>query len=222
MSENTRALVIIADDHPLFREALCHAVAQCLPDAMTMTADSLSSLQEVVEAYPDADLLLLDLHMPGVQGFSALVHLRGRYETMPIVIVSGSEDAKTMRGALSLGASGYIPKSSSIGTIRTAIEQVLSGDVWVPEGFNVEGDRLALGDPRIVEAVASLTAHQFRVLQMVSEGLMNKQIAYQLNVSEATIKAHLTAIFRKLGVNNRTQAVVALAQLDVESPAATG
>lgn len=218
MSDTPSPTVIVADDHPLFREALSHAIEGCLPGARIVEAESLETLQAAVEAHSAADLLLLDLHMPGVQGFSALAYLRGQYESLPTVMVSASEDPRIMRSALKLGASGYIPKSSPIATIRSAIAAVLDGEVWLPA--DVAEGPAAVGDDvsDVVAAIGTLTPHQFRVLQMVSEGLMNKQIAYHLDVSEATIKAHVTAILRKLKVTNRTQAVVALSQLNVDEP----
>ena len=220
MSNTAASKIIVADDHPLFREALSQSIHQCVNDAQVVTADSLASLQAAVEAHPDADLLLLDLHMPGVQGFSALVYLSGRHETLPTVIVSASEDPQIMRRALALGASGYIPKSSPIAVIGSAIRAVLDGEVWLPEGVahgeaGMDGDAASVAD-----ALATLTPHQFRVLLMLGEGLMNKQIAYQLGVSEATIKAHVTAVLRKLNVTNRTQAVLAISQLNIDDPAA--
>lgn len=218
MSVTLTSTVIVADDHPLFREALSHAIEQCLPGARIVEAESLETLQVSVEANPSADLLLLDLHMPGVQGFSALVYLRGQYESLPTVMVSASEDPKIMRSALRFGASGYIPKSSPMATIRDAIAAVLDGEVWLPPEVADGPDALDIAAPDVVAAIGTLTPHQFRVLQMVGEGLMNKQIAYHLDVSEATIKAHVTAILRKLKVTNRTQAVVALSQLNVEEP----
>jgi DNA-binding NarL/FixJ family response regulator len=211
---------IVADDHPLFREALSQSIHQCVDNAQVVTADSLASLQAVVEKHADADLLLLDLHMPGVQGFSALVYLSGRHETLPTVIVSASEDPAIMRRALELGASGYIPKSSPIAVIGGAIRAVLDGEVWLPDGVEY-GDAQMSGEAAgVANALATLTPHQFRVLQMLGEGLMNKQIAYQLGVSEATIKAHVTAVLRKLNVTNRTQAVVAISQLNIDDPSA--
>lgn len=218
---------IVADDHPLFREALSNAIEKCVPGARIVESDSLETLQSAVAEYPDADLLFLDLHMPGVQGFSALVYLRGQYEALPTVMVSASEDAATIRSAIDFGASGYIPKSSAMSTIREAITAVLNGDVWLPSGVHMTANDEATTakfdeSAELAAAIGALTPHQFRVLQMVAEGLMNKQIAYRLNVSEATIKAHVTAILRKLKVTNRTQAVVAMSQLNVDEPATTG
>ena len=172
-------------------------------------------MQSVVHANPDADLLFLDLNMPGVSGFSALAWIRSNHESLPTVIVSASEDAGVIRRAIQHGASGFIPKSSPISVLEDGIRAVLEGDVWIPEGVDRHGDRLDSEEAEIARAVSSLTPHQFRVLMMLGEGLLNKQIAYQLHVSEATIKAHVTAILRKMHVNNRTQAVLAAQRLQI-------
>ncbi len=210
---------IVADDHPLFREALIHAIGNCVDDAHIVEADSLDTLQSVVEANPDADLLLLDLNMPGVSGFSALAWIRSNHESLPTVVVSAMDDAAVISRAIQHGASGFIPKSSPIAKLEDGIRAVLEGEVWVPDSVNLQDDRLDSEEARIAAALSSLTPHQFRVLMMLGEGLLNKQIAYQLGVSEATIKAHVTAILRKMHVNNRTQAVLAVQQLRINSPA---
>ena len=204
---------IVADDHPLFREALIHAIGNCVEDADIIEADSLDTLQAVVESNPEADLLLLDLNMPGVSGFSALAYIRSKHESLPTVIVSAMDDPAVIRRSIQHGASGFIPKSSAISTLEKGIRAVLDGEVWVPEGINLQDDRLDSEEAEIAAALSSLTPHQFRVLMMLGEGLLNKQIAYQLGVSEATIKAHVTAILRKMHVNNRTQAVLAVERL---------
>ncbi|MCF7221788.1 response regulator transcription factor [Marilutibacter chinensis] len=207
--------VIVADDHPLFREALRGAVARVLPEARLREADGVESLYALVEGEPDADLLLLDLNMPGAQGFSALVHLRALHPQLPIVVVSAREEPAVMRRALDHGAVGFIPKSADATTLGEAITAVLDGDRWAPAA--------ALSAPAADDAeydaaqrVRDLTPQQFRVLQMLGAGLLNKQIAYDLGVSEATIKAHVTAILRKLGANNRTQAVLIAGRLAVD------
>ena len=209
---------IVADDHPLFREALIHAIGNCVSDANIVEADSLDTLQAVVEEHPEADLLFLDLNMPGVSGFSALAWTRSNHESLPTVIVSAIDDPAAIRRSIQHGASGFIPKSSPIGTLEEGIRAVLDGEVWVPAGVNLQDDRLDTEEARVANGLSSLTPHQFRVLMMLGEGLLNKQIAFQLGVSEATIKAHVTAILRKMGVNNRTQAVLAVEQLRVNSP----
>ena len=208
-----KSTFIVADDHPLFREALIHAIGNCVEDADIIEADSLDTLQAVVEANPEADLLLLDLNMPGVSGFSALAYIRSKHESLPTVIVSAMDDPAVIRRSIQHGASGFSPKSSPISTLEKGIRAVLDGEVWVPEGINLKDDRLDSEEAEIAAALSSLTPHQFRVLMMLGEGLLNKQIAYQLGVSEATIKAHVTAVLRKMHVNNRTQAVLAVERL---------
>lgn len=208
-----KSTFIVADDHPLFREALIHAIGNCVEDADIIEADSLDTLQAVVESNPEADLLLLDLNMPGVSGFSALAYIRSKHESLPTVIVSAMDDPAVIRRSIQHGASGFIPKSSPISTLEKGIRAVLDGEVWVPEGINLKDDRLDSEEAEIAAALSSLTPHQFRVLMMLGEGLLNKQIAYQLGVSEATIKAHVTAVLRKMHVNNRTQAVLAVERL---------
>ncbi|TBR35861.1 MULTISPECIES: response regulator transcription factor [Dyella] len=209
--------VLIADDHPLFRDALERAVLTALPGATVHCADSVHSLLGMVEQFPEADLLLLDLHMPGARGYSALAHIRGQYPGLPTIVVSGHEEAHVARRALAHGALAYIPKSSSGEEIVQAIRTVLDGDVWLPHQLLGDGNtELKPDEAEIASRVASLTPQQFRVLTMIAEGLLNKQIAYDLGVSEATVKAHMTSIMRKLGVNNRTQVALAASQLAVD------
>lgn len=208
--------VLIADDHPLFRDALERAVMAALPQAKTHSADSVHGLLALVEQFPDADLLLLDLHMPGARGYSALAHIRGQYPGLPTIVVSGHEEAQVARRALAHGASGYIPKSTPGEQIVQAIHAVLEGDTWLPH--QLVGGEIGLkhDEADVAERIASLTPQQFRVLTMIAEGQLNKQIAWDLGVSEATVKAHMTAIMRKLGVNNRTQVALAASQLAVD------
>ncbi len=208
---------VIADDHPLFRDALRRAVASLFPAAVIAEADSTASLQTVLESVAEPDLLLLDLHMPGASGFSGLVHVRARYPSLPVIVVSGNEEPGVMRRAVAHGASGYIPKSSSLDDMAQAIRQVLDGDIWLPAGAaSAQPTHLAPDEADIARRLRDLTPQQFRVLMMLADGLLNKQIAYELNVSEATIKAHMTAILKKLGASNRTQAVVAAARLQLD------
>ena len=183
-----------------------------------MEADSLDTLQAVVEANPSADLLFLDLNMPGVSGFSALAYIRNNHESLPTVIVSAMDDPAVIRRSIQHGASGFIPKSSPIATLEEGIRAVLDGEVWVPEGIDLSSGELDSEEATIAAAISSLTPHQFRVLMMLGEGLLNKQIAFQLSVSEATIKAHVTAFLRMMHVNNRTQAVLAVERLRITAP----
>lgn len=206
--------ILIADDHPLFRSALHQAVALGLgADVRLVEVASIAELEKQLAIKADWDLVLLDLNMPGAYGFSGLVLLRGQYPQIPVVMVSAQEEASVMVRSREFGASGFIPKSSSMEVIQAAVRTVLEGDVsWPPQAFEeviVSAEAKAAS-----EGLASLTPQQFRVLTMVCEGLLNKQIAYELSVSEATIKAHVTAIFRKLGVRTRTQAALLLQQLE--------
>jgi len=209
--------IIVADDHPLFREALRAAVGRLESGARFVEADSVASLLAALESEPDVDLLLLDLNMPGAQGFNALVHVRGSRPDLPVVVVSADDDPQTIAGALRYGAQGFIPKSTEAGQIGEAVEAVLSGEIYTPPGFHPpRGTAESDEDLRIARRVADLTPQQFRVLGMLCAGLLNKQIAYELDVSEATVKAHVTAILRKLGVTTRTQAVLAAGRLAVD------
>lgn len=210
--------IIVADDHPLFRAALQQAVRQALNSVEIVEAASLDAVHQAVADNPDADLILLDIHMPGAHGFSGLVFLRGVNPGIPVVVVSGSEEGHVIRRALDYGASGFIPKSSSLDTLASAIKQVLAGELWIPPEVHDTLEEMSAEDARFADALASLTAQQFRVLTLLTEGMLNKQIAFELDVSEATIKAHVTAILRKLGVQSRTQAVIAAKRLEVEPP----
>jgi len=206
--------IIVADDHPLFREALQQAVGNLFDSASFVEADSFDSLQSTAAENEDADLILLDLDMPGAHGFSALAWLRTQYPALPVVIVSAAGDPRVMRRAVEFGASGFIPKSSSLDEIATAIRSVLDGDVWLPESALTTEDEAIREDQELAQRIATLTPQQFRVLMMLADGLLNKQIAAELEVSEATIKAHVTAILRKMGLRSRTQAAVAARRLE--------
>jgi DNA-binding NarL/FixJ family response regulator len=204
--------LVIADDHPLFRDALRQAVASVVTSAKIDEAGSFDELTALLERDSDVDLILLDLTMPGISGFSGLIYLRAQYPAIPVVIVSASDDAGTIRRSLDFGASGFIPKRFGVETLRDAIVKVMDGDVWVPP----DTDLSSAADPdmtRLRDRLVTLTPQQVRVLMMLSEGLLNKQIAYELGVSEATIKAHVSAILQKLGVESRTQAVIAAAKI---------
>ncbi|WAH60195.1 response regulator transcription factor [Pseudomonas silvicola] len=206
--------ILIADDHPLFRGALRQAVTLGLgTDTRLVEVATIAELEAQLAAKADWDLVLLDLNMPGAYGFSGLVLLRGQYPQVPVVMVSAQEEASVVVRAREFGASGFIPKSSPLEVIQQAVRNVLEGEVWWPpqafEAVSVSAEAKAAS-----EGLASLTPQQFRVLTMVCEGLLNKQIAYELSVSEATIKAHVTAIFRKLNVRTRTQAALLLQQLE--------
>src|ERR1700676_2051167 len=179
--------LVIADDHPLFRDALRQAVASVVASATIDEAGSFEELTALLEKDSDVDLIMLDLSMPGISGFSGLIYLRAQYPAIPVVIVSASDDAGTIRRSLDFGASGFIPKRFGVETLRDAITKVMDGDVWIPP----DTDLSAVNDPdmtRLRDRLVTLTPQQVRVLMMLSEGLLNKQIAYELGVSEATIK----------------------------------
>jgi DNA-binding NarL/FixJ family response regulator len=208
MTENH---IVIVDDHPLFRDALKQTLAASFKDLRLSEAGSLEELSAVMEQGV-VDLVLLDLTMPGVQGFSGLMYLRAANPQTPVVIVSANENPSVIRRCLEFGASGFIPKSLPISRIREAIGAILNGEFWMP-------DEIDLGqstgrNAQVAERLSTLTPQQFRVLMMLGEGLLNKQIAYQLSVSEATVKAHVSAILQKLGVESRTQAVIAVKKIE--------
>ncbi|RVB63982.1 response regulator transcription factor, partial [Mesorhizobium sp. M7A.F.Ca.CA.002.03.2.1] len=175
-------------------------------------AGDFESAKALVVANEDVDLVLLDLSMPGASGLSGLISLRGIHPAVPLVVVSAHDDPATIRRALDLGASGFISKSASMEEIRSAVQSVLAGDIAAPVGVDLGIER----DPEIsdlIKRLQALTPQQTRVLGMLAEGLLNKQIAYELGVSEATIKAHVSAILQKLGVDSRTQAVILLSKI---------
>lgn len=211
--------ILIVDDHPLFRHALIQAVRHSLPQANISETASVNEFYARLENGPEPDIVMLDLHLPGASGFSALVHVRAQYPSIPIIVVSAHEELSVIQRALAHGAVAYIPKSAPPHHIGEALRAVQDGDSWVPPNLPMSAhDPRARDEADFAERIKTLTPQQFRVLMMVAEGLLNKQIAYTLEVSEATIKAHVTAIFRKLGVQNRTQAVLAISTLNIDEP----
>jgi len=211
VSASTR--IIIADDHPLVRGALRQAVAGAVPGCAIVECADLDALTKELGDNDEVDLVLLDLAMPGVRGFSGLMYLRAQHPGVPVVVVSGNEDSGVMRRCIDFGAAGFIPKTTDMEAMRGAIHKVLEGGAWTPPDV----DLTAPADKDtadIVRRMASLTPQQVRVLMMLSEGLLNKQIAYELTVSEATVKAHVSAILQKLGVESRTQAVITAKKIE--------
>ena len=208
--------IVIVDDHPLFRGALNQALSSSLDSSEILEAGPLDELTEKLAGGLEVDLILLDLTMPGVQGVSGLLFLRGQHPEIPVAIVSANDDPATIRRCLDCGASGFVPKSQPVDQIRTAVRSVLDGNIWSPPDvdLNVAGDDETSD---LIGRLASLTPQQVRVLMMLGEGLLNTQIAYKLGVSEATIKAHVSAILQKLGVDSRTQAVIAVNKIDNNS-----
>lgn len=212
MTEPATHRFIIVDDHPLFRGALSQALGAAFTQAQILEAGSLDELTDRLAAAGDVDLILLDLTMPGVHGVSGLLYLRAQHPTIPVVIVSASDDPGTIRHCLDCGASGFIPKSQPVEKIREAIRQIIDGDVWLPPDLDLSSV-VVNESAELVTRLATLTPQQVRVLMMLGEGLLNKQIAFKLGVSEATIKAHVSAILQKLGVDSRTQAVIAIGKI---------
>jgi DNA-binding NarL/FixJ family response regulator len=204
---------VIADDHPLFRGALKEAVGNQFSGARIFEAGGFEDLQALLEREGDIDLVLLDLAMPGVRGFSGLLYLRAQFPGVPVVVVSATEEADVIRRCMEFGASGFLPKTLGIDAMRTAIHRVLEGGVWTPPDIDLTtGPDDNTRD--LVTKLSTLTPQQVRVLMMLSGGLLNKQIAYELGVSEATVKAHVSAILQKLGVESRTQAVIAASKIE--------
>jgi DNA-binding NarL/FixJ family response regulator len=205
--------LLIADDHPLFRGALREAVRGLFSGTEVAEAGSFEEVSEVLERGGDIDLVLLDLSMPGVRGFSGLMYLRAQYPSLPIVVVSANDDPVVIRRCMEFGASGFIPKTLGIEALRAAVERVLQGEVFTPPDVDLTRPADAETTATIAK-LATLTPQQVRVLMMLSAGLLNKQIAYELGVSEATVKAHVSAILQKLGVESRTQAVIAAGKIE--------
>ena len=211
---------LIADDHPLFRGALREAITGAFGQPEIAEAGCFDEISQLLDRGGEVDLILLDLAMPGVQGFSGLLYLRTQHPEVPVVIVSGNRDPGVIRRALEFGASGFIPKTLPLEMIRNAIGNVLAGGIWYPA--DVDTASADAESRQLVSRLASLTPQQLRVLMMLSEGLLNKQIAYSLGVSEATVKAHVSAILQKLGVDSRTQAVIVASKIDTEHLAHSG
>jgi DNA-binding NarL/FixJ family response regulator len=191
---------LIADDHPMVRDALASALGQAFAGAAVAMAGSLAQVQAALEREPETDALLLDLDMPGMDGLTGLALLRSDHPTVPIIVVSAAREAAVIRRAYEFGASAYIDKSASLEEIANTVRAVLDGEIFAPaEDAPVDS---------FAQRAAQLTPQQWRVLALMVQGDQNKQIAYKLGVGEATVKAHVTVILRKLGVRSRTQAVI--------------
>ncbi|EPJ43250.1 MAG: DNA-binding response regulator, LuxR family protein [Osedax symbiont Rs2] len=199
--------IIIADDHPLFRQALAIMLQSHFSEAELLEAQSIPDLEQLLLMTP-VDLLLLDLDIPGAQGFNTLINIRAKYPQMGVVIISGIEDADTINKAMQHGAAGFIPKSTAVSDMVLAIGEVFNGNLWIPAENVEQGAALAI-DQRL----DSLTPQQHKILLMFADGLLNKQIAFDLGLAESTKKSHASTIFLKLGVKNRTQAVILLNEI---------
>ncbi|NRA21122.1 MAG: response regulator transcription factor [Oceanospirillaceae bacterium] len=200
--------IIIADDHPLFRQALSAMLHSHFTNAQLYEAETIPELDKLLQLN-NIDLILLDLDIPGAQGFNTLINLRSDFPEIGVVIISGIEDSDTINKAMHHGAAGFIPKSTPVVDMVGAISQVFAGNLWTPSGDYAQGNNNTISDERI----DSLTPQQHKILLMFAEGLLNKQIAYDLGLAESTIKSHASTIFLKLGVRNRTQAVIVLNEI---------
>jgi DNA-binding NarL/FixJ family response regulator len=210
------ARFLIIDDHPLFREALQSAITHAFADAEAVEARSMDEALKALAGNPVFDLALLDLNMPGTKGFEGLLELRTQYPRLPVVVVSGHEEARIISEALSYGVAGFIPKSARKADLASAISAVMNGEIYVPVGYDAPQNGHDDSKAELLAKIASLTPQQLRVLQMLKQGLLNKQIAFELKVGETTIKAHVSEILRKLNVFSRTQAVIEVSKLDAK------
>lgn len=212
MSEPT---LLVADDHPLFRTAVLHVLRERLPQFRTLEAASAATLGAALQEHPEVELVLLDLSMPGARGFSALLHVRGEYPELPVVIISSNDHPRVIRRAQQFGAVGFIPKSAPAEAMGAAIEAVLAGDSWFPPMAAERSE----ADAELAARLAQLTPQQFRVLLYLADGLLNKQIAAEMGLAENTVKVHVTAVLRKLACHSRTQAAVLVKGLETEDAA---
>ena len=214
-------VLLIADDHPLFRAALTQAALAVASDVEVLEAADLDMALATLSADPRIDLVLLDLHMPGNHGLAGLAAIRAQFPQVAVAVCSGNDEPRVVRRALDHGAAGFIPKRTSMGDIRRAIAAILDCETWLPDDVRAALADTASdpSDSALASRLASLTPQQFRVLALIAEGLLNKQIADRLDVQERTVKAHVTAIFEKLGVRNRTQASLLLRELALSAPA---
>lgn len=212
--------LLVADDHPLYRDALRGALTLSFSDLTLLEAADLMQTVALLEEHKDIDLLLLDLHMPGSGDLFGLIHIRKLFPELPVAVVSGLEDPMIITKVINLGALGFVPKTTGASQIADAVTSMLEGDIWLPESYASDEVELDNEFAELADNVASLTPAQYKVLCYMRDGLLNKQIAYNLDIATATVKAHVTAIFKKLHINNRTQAVLIASQLQLEPPAA--
>lgn len=213
--------LLIVDDHPLYRLALAHTVRELVPDADVAEAETLDDARVHLASAPDTDLVLLDLHLPGSYGLMGLASIRGEFPAVAVVMISAHDDPAVIRRALAFGAAGFIPKRASPAELKAGLRAVLACEDFVPEPLREAVARASASpsDGELAARLASLSPQQFRVLGLVAEGRLNKQIADALGIQERTVKAHMTAIFERLGVRNRTQAGVLLRSLELADPA---
>lgn len=209
--------VLIIDDHPLFRNALSSALSSSYPSVIALEVDSIEAAVESLKANKSIDIALLDLNIPNVSGYEGLLTLRALYPRLPVLVVSGLESEQVVKESISCGAAGFLPKSLGREVLETAVSTVMAGDIYYPENKSVTqaGDESTPKED-VVKRIRTLTPQQLRVLFMLKEGLLNKQIAYELEVGATTVKKHVSEILRKLQVHSRTQAVIEISKLDNE------
>lgn len=210
--------ILIADDHPLFREAICSVIRSEFPDCELVETDNLDSALEIALERDDLDLILLDLNMPGMQGLNGLMSIRNEAPTIPVVIVSAEQEKHIVLQAITYGAVGFITKSTPREQMTAAIEQVLQGNVYLPAEIIRAEKSASVRTPRETtispELLQALTRRQLLVLERMAKGESNKQIAYTLDIAETTVKAHVSAILRKLNATNRVQAILSVGDID--------
>jgi len=216
MDEAAARTVLVADDHPLFRAALRRAIDEAVGGAQVIEAADVDALRAAAAAHPDADLVLLDLMMPGSRSFAPLAWLRSQHPGIAVIVVSGTENAAVMRAALEFGAAGFVPKSAPLADLVAAIRAVMEFSQWFPPAAYEEAAEPDRGAASIAARFASLTPQQFRVLELLARGKLNKQIAAELGITEQTTKAHVSAALAKLGARNRTQATLLYSSLEIQ------
>jgi len=209
--------ILIVDDHPLFVEALELVIQSTFPEAKVSKATSIETARAALDEAGPFDLMLLDLSMPDTRGLEGVIELRTRYPKLPIVVVSALEDPRIIHEVMQRGVAGFISKSTRGGELGRALRAVMDGEVVVPKDYQPPVANATTGASDLAARIASLTPQQVRVLQMLRQGLLNKQIAYDLGVGETTVKAHVSEILRKLKVASRTQAVIEAAKIDFDS-----
>ncbi|MBF7072888.1 response regulator transcription factor [Glaciecola sp. MH2013] len=207
---------LIADDHPLFRDALKAALSSCFSNVGFFESDSLDSTIDVLRKGRKIDLIILDLNMPGCDNFYGLLRVRQAYPNIPVVVLSASDSAETVAQVIEFGSLAFIPKTTPTPQIKEAIESALAGKQWLPESLEQALQSVDTEAKTIASKLKELTPKQFKVLKLVKDGMMNKQIADSLNVTEATVKAHIGVIFKKLDVKTRTQIVLAIEKLKLD------
>jgi len=209
-----QAKVIIADDHPLFRTALKQAIVECIEDHESLEVDNFDDLLKAVTLNNSLEIVFLDLHMPGNDGFTGLTQLQNHFPDIVVIMVSSDDNSETMQKAINFGAAAFIPKSADLATIAQAIDSVLAGGIWLPKNIELNADqKIDLAHQKLAKQLSQLTPQQYIVLTQIADGQLNKQIAYDLDIKETTVKKHVSAILLKLEVNNRTLAGLAYQQL---------